>query len=820
MSEDLKLQALLKAVNQALRPLQRLQNETQSVSDSLADMRRNLAALQAQSAKIDAFRATSRQLNDTQQKLKEAKTATAALAQTMRSSGQPTAAQSRALEKARQYSAALQSQTQSLRLSMQQQRASLNDAGISTRNLSSEQRRLKTTAAQTSQNLDGQQQRLQRLNQQQERQQQMTERYRKGQALAGKIRSAGTAGLNVAKSGFAAGAALLRPGYDLARTDAVLRARTGLKADSPQAVALEKQARSLSVQTGISAPDIAQTQLDIARAGGSVDDIRAATPVALNMAQVNHQSAEDNAGLLMDTKEAFGLNSGDIAHLGDVLNATLDRTGMKFEALSSAMNSVAPEAKRAGVSVEQTSAMLGLLAKKHITGAAAGEDVGAIVTRLRMPDAERRLAALGVQTRDKNGDTREILPLLQDMQAAFAKKGMGAAEQADVLKKIVGDKAAVSASLLTQGAASGELGSLTASVQGSDGGTARMALAQQDSLSGDMQKLDAAKAAIGVDLYAPLDATLRTLTQDATQFLQVMDGWLQANPALASGIATAAAVALTFVGALGAIGATVWPVVSGISAIMAGVEILGGLFTLAGGAIVSAIGAISLPVVAVVAAIVAGALLIRQYWEPISAFISGVAEGFSAAMGPISAAFAPLQPVFAWVTDKIKAVWNGFTQLLAPITWTQEQLGAAGDMGKNFGNMLAAALKLPSHALDQLTNGIDWVLKKLGIVSNKSNELKADLPSDTASDGSGAAIAASGLQAKVSTSNGSYQPVLVSAAGGGAVQQNAYTNNITVNASSGMDAHEMGRVIQQHLAQQQFEQQNRQRSAMRGGFNP
>jgi len=816
MSEDLKLQALLKAVNQALRPLQSLQNETQNVASSIADTQRSLAALQAQSAKIDGFRAASRQLSDTQQQLKQAKAETAALALAMRASGQPAEQQSRALEKARQHTAALQSQAQSLRLAVQQQRASLNDAGISMRSLSSEQLRLKAAAAQTSQQLSGQQQQLQRLNQQQERQNQTAERYRKGQALAGQIRSGGAAALGLAKTGFTAGAALLRPGYELARADAALQAKTGLQKGSPQAVALDKQARSLSVQTGVPAQAVAQTQLDIAQAGGSIDDIASATPVALNMAQVNSHSAGDNAGLLMDAKSAFGLNSGDIAHLGDVLNATLDQTGMKFEDLSSALSSVAPVAKNAGMGVEQTSAMLGLLAQHHITGAAAGEEVGAILARLQTREGEGAIAALGVSTRDQNGDARPILPLLKDIQAAFASKGMDAAQQTDALKSIVGAKAASSASLLTRGAASGELETLTASVQHADGGTARMARAQQDSLGGDLQKLDASKAAIGVDLFAPLEGPLRTLTQEATQFLQTIDQWLQDNPTLASGIATAAAVALTFVGALGAIGMAVWPVVSGVGAIMAGVEILGGLFTVVGGAIVTAIGAITLPVVAIVAAIVGGALLIRQYWEPISAFISGVAQGFSAAMGPIGDAFAPLQPVFAWVTDKIKSVWNGFTQLLAPVKATQEQLAAAGDMGKSFGNMLADALKIPGHALDQLTSGIDWVLNKLGIASSKSKQLKADLPPDAAPVEN---AAASGLQSNLLTGGPTYRPVVAPAAGN-MTQQNAYTSNITVNASPGMDPNDVGRIVQQHLAQQQFEQQNRQRSAMTGGFYP
>lgn len=49
----------------------------------------------------------------------------------------------------------------------------------------------------------------------------------------------------------------------------------------------------------------------------------------------------------------------------------------------------------------------------------------------------------------------------------------------------------------------------------------------------------------------------------------------------------------------------------------------------------TAIGAISWPVVAVVAAIVAGALLIRKYWEPVSAFFGGVVEGLKAAFAPV-----------------------------------------------------------------------------------------------------------------------------------------------------------------------------------------
>ncbi|MCP6385187.1 phage tail tape measure protein, partial [Klebsiella pneumoniae] len=95
---------------------------------------------------------------------------------------------------------------------------------------------------------------------------------------------------------------------------------------------------------------------------------------------------------------------------------------------------------------------------------------------------------------------------------------------------------------------------------------------------------------------------------------------------------------------IGAIGLIAWPVITGVNAIIAAATALGTVFTTVAGGVVTAIGAISWPVVAVVAAIVAGALLIRKYWEPISAFFGGVMEGLRTAFAPIAELFAPLKP--------------------------------------------------------------------------------------------------------------------------------------------------------------------------------
>lgn len=809
MSNNLKLQVLLKAVDQATRPFKAIRNETTRLSGGIRETQDRLKQLDAQASKIDGFRRTSSQLAVTQQKLKNAKDEAAALAMAFRSTARPTAAQARELEKARQAAAALQTKTNSLRLSVQQQREALNAAGISTRRLSSEQQRLRSEAAQATLSLSRQRQALLRLNQQQERLNHISERYRRGQALSAGVRNVGAAGVGAATVGAVAASSVLRPGYDFALANSTLQATLGVDKASPEFQSLRTQARSIGDNTAASANDAAQAQIIIAKSGGTADDIRAATPVTLNMSLANNRTMEESAKLLMSTKNAFGLANSQVAHLGDVISATLNKTAADFDGLNDALTYIAPVAKNAGVSVEQTTAMIGALAKEGTTGSMAGTGVRAMLLRVQAPTGEafKAIKELGVKTADSRGNMRPFFTILKEMQKSFEKNKLGTAQQAEYLKTIFGEEAASSAVTLMKGATSGLLDDLTKTFQQSDGSTGALVKVQQDNLGGDFKELQSAQEAIGTDLYDQLDGTLRQLTQDTTAFLLTVDKWIQANPELAGGIAKAAVAGLIFVGALGAIGLIAWPVIAGINAIIAGAGLLATGFSIAGGAITGALGLITLPVVAVAAAIVAGALLIRKYWEPISAFIAGVAEGFTAAMGPIGESFGTLKPVFDWVTEKVKALWDWFGKLLEPVKSTQAELATAGDMGKKFGTMLADALKIPGQALDQLRSGIDWVLDKLGIIDTKSDGLKDKIPEhDDAASG--------GLQQSLNATGAPYRPVITPAANPGYSDQSQNSYQYEINMHPGMTRDDALALMAEHQAREQRNRQAQQRSKM------
>lgn len=138
------------------------------------------------------------------------------------------------------------------------------------------------------------------------------------------------------------------------------------------------------------------------------------------------------------------------------------------------------------------------------------------------------------------------------------------------------------------------------------------------------------------------------------------------------------------------------------------------------------LGALLSPIGLVVAALAGVALVVWKYWQPISAFLGGVVEGFKAAAGPISEAFEPLRPVFEWIGDKVRALWGWFSDLLTPVKSTAAELNNAASMGRRFGEALAEGLNMVMHPLESLKSGVSWLLEKLGIVSKEA--AKAKLP--------------------------------------------------------------------------------------------
>ncbi|EGO4604246.1 phage tail tape measure protein [Escherichia coli] len=811
MSNNVKLQVLLRAVDQASRPFKSIRTASKSLSGDIRETQKSLRELNGHASRIEGFRKTSAQLAVTGQELKKARQEAAALAVQFKNTERPTNAQAKAMEAARKNASELQVKYNSLRLSVQRQRQELSQAGINTRNLAHDERGLKKRISETTAQLNRQRDALARVSAQQVKLNAVKQRYQAGKELAGNMASVGAASVGIAAAGTMAGVKLLMPGYEFAQKNSELQAVLGVAKDSAEMAALRKQARQLGDNTAASADDAAGAQIIIAKAGGDVDAIQAATPVTLNMALANRRTMEENAALLMGMKSAFQLSNDKVAHIGDVLSMTMNKTAADFDGMSDALTYTAPVAKNAGVSIEETAAMVGALHDAKITGSMAGTGSRAVLSRLQAPTGKAwdALKELGVKTSDSKGNTRPVFTILKEMQASFEKNRLGTAQQAEYMKTIFGEEASSAAAVLMTAASTGKLDKLTAAFKASDGKTAELVNIMQDNLGGDFKEFQSAYEAVGTDLFDQQEGALRKLTQTATKYVLKLDGWIQKNKSLASTIGLIAGGALALTGIIGAIGLVAWPVITGINAIIAAAGAMGAIFTTVGSAVMTAIGAISWPVVAVVAAIVAGALLIRKYWEPVSAFFGGVVEGLKAAFAPVGELFTPLKPVFDWLGEKLQATWQWFTNLIAPVKATQDTLNRCRDTGVMFGQALADALMLPLNAFNKLRSGIDWVLEKLGVINKESDTLdQTAARTHAATYGTGGYIPATSSYAGYQA----YQPV-TAPAGRSYVDQskNEYHISLTGGTAPGT---QLDRQLQDALEKYERDKRARARASM------
>lgn len=811
MSNNVKLQVLLRAVDQASRPFKSIRTASKSLSGDIRETQKSLRELNGQASRIEGFRKTSAQLAVTGHALEKARQEAEALATQFKNTERPTRAQAKVLESAKRAAEDLQAKYNRLTDSVKRQQRELAAVGINTRNLAHDEQGLKNRISETTAQLNRQRDALARVSAQQAKLNAVKQRYQAGKELAGNMASVGAAGVGIAAAGTMAGVKLLMPGYEFAQKNSELQAVLGVAKDSAEMTALRKQARQLGDNTAASADDAAAAQIIVAKSGADKNGILAQTPAILNMSLANKKTMEENATLLIGTKSAFGLADDKASHIADVISMTMNKSQATFEGLSDSLTYVGPVAKDAGVSLEETAAMLGALHDANISGSMAGTGSRAVLSRLQAPTGKAydAIKELGVKTTDSKGNTRPVFSILKEIQRSFEKNKLGTGQRAEYMKTIFGEEASSSASVLMTAAASGKLDNLTRLIKESDGKTEELVKVMQDNLGGDFKSFQSAYQAVGTDLFDQQEGALRNLTQTATKYVLKLDGWIQKNKSLASTIGLIVGGALALIGIIGAIGLVAWPVITGINAIIAAAGAMGAIFTTVGSAVMTAIGAISWPVVAVVAAIVAGALLIRKYWEPVSAFFGGVVEGLKAAFAPVGELFTPLKPLFDWLGEKLQAAWQWFKNLIAPVKATQDTLNRCRDTGVMFGQALADALMLPLNAFNKLRSGIDWVLEKLGVINKESDTLdQTAARTHAATYGTGDYIPATSSYAGYQA----YQPV-TAPAGRSYVDQskNEYHISLTGGTAPGT---QLDRQLQDALEKYERDKRARARASM------
>jgi outer membrane murein-binding lipoprotein Lpp len=159
-----------------------------------------------------------------------------------------------------------------------------------------------------------------------------------------------------------------------------VKAISGATADQFQK--LRANAEQLGASTIFTAKDVAQLQVEFAKLGFTADEITKVTEATLYLAQASGTDLARAAEVAGATLRGFGLDATETNRVTDVMALSFSRSALDMEKFAESMKYVAPIANAAGVSLEETTALLGVLANAGISGSQAGTSLRRILTDL------------------------------------------------------------------------------------------------------------------------------------------------------------------------------------------------------------------------------------------------------------------------------------------------------------------------------------------------------------------------------------------------------------------------------------------------------
>jgi TP901 family phage tail tape measure protein len=423
--------------------------------------------------------------------------------------------------------------------------------------------------------------------------------------------------------------------------------------------ALSGAARELGATTAWSAMQVAEGQKYLAMAGFSVKENIAALPAVLNMASAGATDLGRAADISSDILSAFNMQAAQMPRVADTLTAAFTTSNTSLELLGETMKYVAPVAEKAGVSLEGTAAMAGLLGNVGIKGSQAGTALRAMFNGLAAPSSEaaKSMAALGIETMDTVGNLRNPIAILGDM--ARATESMGSAQKMAFTKTVFGTEAMSAVLALFDQAGAGGITEYADQLAAA-GTAAQVAARQNDNLAGDQKALGSAFESLQITIGSLFLPAMRAVAQVATWVVRGLD-MIAANPVGKFLLSTAAVLSVTVI-AVTLLSGAVWAGTAAWAALNAV------LFA-------NPLGLIVLAVVGLVAGLIALynncdqareimddlAAGFVMLWDNIKAAASAVADFFSILSGAgIMGAFAYY---FTDIYNAAGALWDRLTSL-------------------------------------------------------------------------------------------------------------------------------------------------------------
>lgn len=417
---------------------------------------------------------------------------------------------------------------------------------------------------------------------------------------------------------------------------------------------LEACAREYGATTVFSASNAAEALKYMSLAGWDADQSTSALGGVLNLAAASGMELGAASDMVTDYLSAFAMEAGDAAYFADLLSYAQSHSNTTAEALGEAYKNCAANLNAAGQDVETVTSLLEGMANQGYKGSEAGTAMAAIMRDITngMKDGAIKIGETSVAVMDAQGNFRDLTDILTEVEAAT--NGMGDAERAVALSStFTADSTKGLNLILNEGM--DNIAGYEEELRGASGSAEEMANIMNDNLSGDVAAMNSAFEELGLKIYDALESKLRAGVQFITNGVIPAIEWL-------GGHIPEVTIAVSGLGAV--IAAMNWGTISSKIAMVKGALVK----------LSAALGGVSLPAIAIIAVITAVALAFTNLWKnneefrnKITAIWDGIKAKFDEFGQGIVDRLNALGFEFEDITEVMKAVWDGFCEVLAPI---------------------------------------------------------------------------------------------------------------------------------------------------------
>ena len=439
--------------------------------------------------------------------------------------------------------------------------------------------------------------------------------------------------------------------------------------------ALNDEAKRLGAATSFSASQAAEGMKYLAMAGFNTNQIIAAMPGLLDMAKAGVIDLGRASDISSNILSAFGISANEMGRVADTLTMAFTTSNTTLESLGYTMKYVGPIAKEAGMSLEESAAMAGLLGNVGIQGEMAGTQLRAMVNRLTAPvgPAQEKLKELGITVKDSAGNLRPMIELLAEMDSKTA--NMGNADRLAAFKTIFGEEAVSGLTELINQAGVGGIAKYLDIVKNNTGKASQVASIQMAGVKGAMDELSSAAEGLSITFANLFLPAIKSIANGMKSLTNTLNSFIETHPVLTRGVFYAVAGFTAYVAVVKALMIAKSALAVGTTLLASKTLLLNGVVTtatvvtkavtVAQWALNAALTANPIGlIVAGVAALIGVGIALYKNWDKISKFFITAWENIKSA---VAGGFEYISGILPKVLEKIlapfEAVKNGIAKV-------------------------------------------------------------------------------------------------------------------------------------------------------------